>query len=300
MPGEQNGFIPVNERRGKYVGWLGYSKTVRGAQKTVYMSVDDIEKFVTQHNPYWTTSKAWKENRKTMEQKTVLLALLRKSDLSDPAMELVKEIVNETDLHDDDIVDAIMSEAEAEPAEKPAAPAATPEPVIQPAAATKPAVNAVDQLDAEFPPLPADWQAAKAMKEEAKKEEAKKPVEKKPEPAQPATRPYPPALFREKFSIAVDLIEKQNHLEKIGEREQKIVASAIDGIFGGEKTMRYEVCQWLTGKASTKEMSKGQLRALMLIMGVEDFNIAPKVEAMQEIKLAHAQALADAGQKEAK
>jgi hypothetical protein len=60
--------------------------------------------------------------------------------------------------------------------------------------------------------------------------------------------------------------------------------------------MRYEVCQWLTGHGSTKEMSKGQLRALMVIMGVEEFGIAPKAEAMQEIRQAHAQALIDAGQ----
>jgi hypothetical protein len=133
-----------------------------------------------------------------------------------------------------------------------------------------------------------DWEAAKAAKADEKKEEVAKPV----------TRPYPPELFKSKFTAAVALVEKQNHLDKIGEREQRIVAGAIDGVFNGEKTMRYELCKWLTGKASTKEMSKAQLKALMLVMGINDFNQAPIADAMTELKQAHEAALVVAGQQD--
>lgn len=105
-PEQSDRFVPVNDRRGKRQGWLGYFKTIRGAEQTVYMSIDDIEKFVSLHNPYWATSKSWKENRDVMEQKTVLLALLRKADLGDPAMSEIKEIINEVEPQEDDAVDA--------------------------------------------------------------------------------------------------------------------------------------------------------------------------------------------------
>lgn len=117
-----------------------------------------------------------------------------------------------------------------------------------------------------------------------------------PEPA--LVRPYPPELFKEKFEAATAVILEKNHLEGVGAREQQIIASALDSIFGGEKTVRYEVCKWLTGHASTKEMSKAQLKALLVVMGVSDYNQPPKSEFMTEIKAAHAHALRAAGQQD--
>ena len=265
IPGDLNGFVPVNERAGKYKGWLGYSKTVRGAEQTVYMSVDDIEKFVAQHNPYWTTSKAWKENRKVMEQKTVLLALLRKADLGDPAMEEVREIVNEIDPHEDETVDAeIMSDTNATSG------------------------SAVSGDAGSGKPVDPGWDAAKFAHEQEQKKKAAEPVE--------ITRPYPPDVFKVKFDELVKAVEKSNHLHGVGEREQRIVPSAIDGIFAGEKTMRYEFTNWLTGHGSTKDLSKAQLKALMSVMGITDFNQAPSAQSMAEIKQAHSAALIAAGQ----
>lgn len=106
-PEETTRFVPVNERRGKVKGYLGYSKRIRGQEQTVYMSIEDIEKFVSRHNPYWDKSPSWKgDNRTVMEQKTVLLALLRKEDLGDPRNSEIREVLNESDYGDDaDIVD---------------------------------------------------------------------------------------------------------------------------------------------------------------------------------------------------
>lgn len=147
-------------------------------------------------------------------------------------------------------------------------------------------------IDEDFPPLPADWEAAKAAKqaEQPKKEPAK--------PADPVTRPYPPEVFKVKFETLTAAIQAKNNLGPVGEREQRIIASALDGVFSGEKTMRYEVCNWLTGHSSTKDMSKAQLRALMSVMGISDFNQAPITDSMTEFRQAHAAALVASGQTE--
>ena len=132
-PTEIDGFVDVNERRGIHQGWIGYSETIRGARQMIYMSVIDIEGFVTAHNPYWRNSPGWKNNRKVMEQKTVLLALLRKSDLGDPAMSEIRSMLEKepesgiaTD--DDEIVDGepeyIGGEYDQTPRETAKAPAA--------------------------------------------------------------------------------------------------------------------------------------------------------------------------------
>lgn len=271
-PSQQDGFVSVSERRGKVIGWLGYSRTTRGAEQTVYMSVADIEKHISTHNPYWSSSKAWKQNRSTMEQKTVLLALLRKSDLGDPALGEVREILSEGEAHDEETIDAVFEDE--------AAPVPAPAPGV------------VDPVDEDFPPLPADWQAAKTAKEAEQKKAAEQTVQAKPV----ATRPYPPEIFKQKFEAAVAIITEKNNLSGIGDGARKVVASAIDGIFSGEKTMRYEVCQWLTGHSSTKDMTPAQLKALMTIMGTSEFNVPPKPEAIQELRQAHAAALVEAGQ----
>lgn len=109
-------------------------------------------------------------------------------------------------------------------------------------------------------------------------------------------RPYQPDEFKERFTKAVEAIQEKNHLENIGEMQRKIVASIIDTTFNGSKTMRYEVCEWLTGHASTKDMSKAQIKALLHVAQVIDFDDMPCPEFIQEIKWAHAEALKAKGQ----
>lgn len=74
----------------KVIGWIGYFKTKIGFEKTIYMSIDEIEdharKYVKDYldekdkvkNPNWKDP----EKRKVMEMKTVLKALLNWADKS--------------------------------------------------------------------------------------------------------------------------------------------------------------------------------------------------------------------------
>lgn len=119
-----NGFIKVGERQGKVIGWLGYYETMKRAKCTVYMSIEDIVAFISLHNPYWTTSKAWRENRQTMEQKTVLLSLLRKADLGDPKMQEVRQIVNDEYEPEAETIDGELEYVGGEFDQTPPAPAA--------------------------------------------------------------------------------------------------------------------------------------------------------------------------------
>jgi recombination protein RecT len=124
LPSVRSGFVEVGSRKGKEIGLLGYYKTTKGAEKTVYMSIGDIEKHVAQYNPSWQKSKAWRENRKTMEYKTVLLQLLKKADLSDDGLSDIKEIIDAEGQEDADTVEGetIESEIDAEPEQEPEQP----------------------------------------------------------------------------------------------------------------------------------------------------------------------------------
>ncbi len=109
-------------------------------------------------------------------------------------------------------------------------------------------------------------------------------------------RPYQATEFKKKFELAVKAIAEKNHLDNIGDTHRKIVASMIDTTFDGSQTMRYEVCEWLTGNASTKDMSKAQVKALLHIAQVVEFGDMPCTEFIQEIKWAHEAALMAKGQ----
>ena len=113
---------------------------------------------------------------------------------------------------------------------------------------------------------------------------------------QPVRRPFAPHVFKERFIRAVEFIEKNIQLQQVGERERRVVAAALNRVFGGEKTMRYEVCAWLTGHASTKSMSRAQIKALLRVLDIEDFDDVPIGEAIVEFRQAHAEALKEKGQ----
>lgn len=87
QPGRRPGYVDVTERRRKnmkIIGWLGYFKAKNGFEKSIWMSVDEIDdharKFVKDYdkNPNWNDA----EKRQVMEMKTVLRQLLSWADLS--------------------------------------------------------------------------------------------------------------------------------------------------------------------------------------------------------------------------
>lgn len=264
----------VSDKNGKKViGWLGYFKTKKGSEKSVYMTVEEIEKHAAKFSEsYQNNGSPWKnaEHHPIMQMKTVLIALLKWADMSGSESSVLRQAMEadteeETEYH---VEQGEVIEGETHPVEE------------------------QSDLDKDFPPMPADWQAAKAAKEAA---EPKKPA---PQPEAASSRPYPPEVFKQKFAILTETLQANNHLENVGEYQQRIIASALDGVFGGEKTMRYEVCNWLTGHSSTKDMSKAQVKAIMAVMSITDFNQAPSVDSMTEFKQAHAAALVASGQGE--
>jgi phage RecT family recombinase len=100
QPGARPGYIDVTNRRRKdmkVIGWLGYFKTKKGFEKSVWMSTEEIadhaEKYVKDYakNPNWGDT----EKRPTMEMKTVLRALLSWADMSGTENSQLAEVLRE-------------------------------------------------------------------------------------------------------------------------------------------------------------------------------------------------------------
>jgi len=121
-----------NDKDGKKrIGWLGYYRTVRGREATVYMTIEDIEAQVPNRGSF-----GWKDWREKMERKTVLLALLRKADLKSIEMTAVREALQNIDNAETDDADGgpdlgaletLEGHAEEIPSTKPAAQSAADE-----------------------------------------------------------------------------------------------------------------------------------------------------------------------------
>lgn len=86
-PGKRPGYIDITERRrkeDKIIGWLGYFKTKKGFEKSVWMSCLEIDdharKYVRDYdkNPNWNDP----DKRQIMEMKTVLRQLMSWADLT--------------------------------------------------------------------------------------------------------------------------------------------------------------------------------------------------------------------------
>ena len=124
-------------------------------------------------------------------------------------------------------------------------------------------------------------------------------VVKEPEESQETEdRPYEPATFKRLYGGLVDKLKKKNKALTVSDMDRKVVASAIDTIFGGEKTMRYEFCNWLVGESSSKKMSPYDIKALLTVMEISGFNQPPSLFSETEIKQAHSEALREQGQQE--
>lgn len=69
----------------RVIGYLGYFKTNKGFEKTIWMTVEEIEKHAKNYSDSYSKDfSAWKDPKKhpTMQMKTVLIALLKWADLS--------------------------------------------------------------------------------------------------------------------------------------------------------------------------------------------------------------------------
>ena len=105
-------------------------------------------------------------------------------------------------------------------------------------------------------------------------------------------RPYPPETVKAKITEMVT----KNKDAKIHENHRKVLAAVLDTTFDGETTMRYELCQWLVGVASTKKMTAAQVRALLTWLGVDRFEDIPSEYVIAEARSCHTAALEAGGQ----
>lgn len=110
QPGRNAGYHDVTVRRRKdqrVIGWLGYFKTKKGFEKSVWMSCEEIDdharKYVRDYdkNPNWNDP----DKRSVMEMKTVLRSLLSWADMSGTEnLQLTEALA--ADSVTDEIVDA--------------------------------------------------------------------------------------------------------------------------------------------------------------------------------------------------
>jgi hypothetical protein len=172
-------------------------------------------------------------------------------------------------------------------------------------ASTSDAIDAEvhDVAEEDVPEHDIPWETMAETEEFDKAFPVEQPVQKVVEKTANG-RPYPPDTFREKFNQMIATMEanyaKKNAEVVADESMRKIVASTIDGIFNGDKTMRYTFSRWLCGHASTKKITPAQVRCLMTIMGVTRFGDPPSELSMAEIRNAHSAALLSEGQVEMK
>jgi len=110
-----------------------------------------------------------------------------------------------------------------------------------------------------------------------------------PLPVNGSERPFPPEVLLVKYAQAVEAFEKAG--TKSSDRDVHTVAAALSMIFGSNKDgtlLRHEFCQWLTGVASTKDMSSAQLLSLKRLMKLTDLGDKPCAESVTEFKDGHA------------
>jgi recombination protein RecT len=112
--------VDVTERRTKdlkVIGWIGYFKAKKGNEKSVWMSIADIEDHALKFVKEYQNNQNWKDpdKRRTMEMKTVLRRLLAWADLSGSEnAKLAEALQNDPDYEAAETVEATAEEVTTE------------------------------------------------------------------------------------------------------------------------------------------------------------------------------------------
>jgi recombination protein RecT len=248
-----SGLRKVSDRVGKRtIGWLGYFKTTKGAEKSVYMTVEEIEKHASIHSPgYANDDSLWAKNSKhrgVMEMKTVLISLLKWADMSGKESEKLRDAMKSVDdpaehsADGEDFVDGDASDVTT--------------PVSRSEAEADQPKEEIPSASSKRPYSPADFKAA-----------------------------YDAAV-----TALPGAYEKRKEVLEATDTDKKVLASALDGILGGPLE-RHEFMSWLVGKDSTKDMTPAEIKTLLHIMGVKTFNDPPSAVSITEIRACHASIL---------
>lgn len=104
-------------------------------------------------------------------------------------------------------------------------------------------------------------------------------------------RPWSPEYIREK--VQGWMMDN----EPSTDNQRKVLAAVLDKALS-DKTKRYEVCEFLTGSASTADMRGAEATALLNWLGVARFEDAPSDAARAELAAVHTSALKAKGQME--
>jgi hypothetical protein len=146
-------------------------------------------------------------------------------------------------------------------------------------------------VDTDFPPLPADWQAAKAAKEEEKKPADNKPMNGAP-------RPY----SAENLKAAIDKQVARYKGYTASPKQASLAVMLLDIAMMDEgKNARHTLTKYLFGKPSMKDLDGAEVNALIKWLDPQkqdggDFT--PGKHVTQEAKAAYRQALIDEGQQD--
>jgi len=257
----------VSDKNGKKaIGWLGYFKTKKGSEKSVYMTVEEIEKHAAKFSEsYQNNGSLWKstEHHSTMQMKTVLIALLKWADMSGSENSILRQAMEpeteeETQEHADhsDVI-----EGESYPVEE------------------------GSDFDKN---LPADWQAAKSAKEAEKQPETTAKMNGAP-------RPYSPDDFR---AAIVKVLAKYAGYTAT-EKQRQLCAMLLDVALMDEgKEARHTLTRWLFGVPSLKDLDGGQINALLKWLDPQKDSgggYTPGQHVTTEAKAVYKQALTDEG-----
>lgn len=109
-------------------------------------------------------------------------------------------------------------------------------------------------------------------------------------------RPWSAEHVREKVQGWVLDLNNGKEQTVVSDNAKKVLAAVLDKVTG-DKTKRYEICQYLTGIASTANMNT-EVVALMNWLGVARFEDVPTDEVRKEIAAVHTAALKEKGQME--
>lgn len=168
----------------------------------------------------------------------------------------------------------------------------TPEPARQPV--RTPIPQPIDDLDRDYPPMPQDWQEAKAAKE------TQQPTtnNNNNKPMNGVPRPYSPADFH----AAMDK-QKSIHAGKdVNPKQVSLCAMLLEVALMDEgKDARHTLTRWLFGKASLNDCDGAEVNALLKWLDPQKDSggaYTPGKHVSAEAKAAYRQALIDEGQQE--
>lgn len=98
----------------KRAGWLGYFKTTKGFEKSIWMSAAEIDDHARKYVKDYATNPNWNdpEKREVMEMKTVFRRLMSWADLSGTENAKLAAALAADEAQDDNIIDVITNPSE--------------------------------------------------------------------------------------------------------------------------------------------------------------------------------------------